>query len=175
MSARLGILLLRLRDELGGVGLASLTLVAAVMAFHATVLGPMSAASAELAERARRTPRAEGQAAGSAVDKVGAVYDFLRKDESTTDWLAKLHAIGAASRVQLRSANYRSVRSDGLIQRYEMVVPVSGSYPQIRDFLRRSLAEIPVMSIDQVTLQRRNRNDAVLQGEIRMTLHMVKS
>ena len=59
--------------------------------------------------------------------------------------------------------------------RYEIVLPVAGSYPQIRDFLRRSLAEIPVLSVDQLSLKRESRNDAALQAELRMTFHMVKS
>ena len=47
--------------------------------------------------------------------------------------------------------------------------------PQIREFLRRSLAEIPVLSLDQVTLKRENRNDGTVHAELRLTLHMVKS
>ena len=38
--------------------------------------------------------------------------------------------------------------------RYEIVLPVAGSYAQIRDFLKRALAEIPVLSVDQLTLKR---------------------
>jgi hypothetical protein len=54
------------------------------------------------------------------------------------------------------------------------VLPVAGSYGQIRDFLKRSLAEIPIMSLDQISLKRAERSDAV-QAELRLTLHMVKS
>jgi hypothetical protein len=55
------------------------------------------------------------------------------------------------------------------------VLPVAGSYPQIREFLRRSLAEIPVLSLDQINLKRENRNDGAVNAELRLTLHMVKS
>ena len=58
--------------------------------------------------------------------------------------------------------------------RYEIVLPVSGSYPQIRDFLRRSLDEVPVLSLDQLSLKRESRNDSAVHAELRMTLHMVK-
>ena len=58
--------------------------------------------------------------------------------------------------------------------RYEIVLPVSGSYGQIRDFLKRARAEIPVMSVDQLTLKRDERKGAI-QAEMRLTLHMVKS
>ena len=51
---------------------------------------------------------------------------------------------------------------------------MSGSYLQLRDFLRRTLTEIPVLSLDQMTLKREGRNDGAVQAELRMTLHMVK-
>ena len=60
--------------------------------------------------------------------------------------------------------------------RYEIVLPVAGSYGQIRDFLKRALAEIPVMSVDQLTLKREGKQPTLaLQAEMRLTLHMVKS
>ena len=65
--------------------------------------------------------------------------------------------------------------AEGRIVRYEIVLPVAGSYPQIREFLRRSLAEIPVLSLDQVNLKREKRNDGAVNAELRLTLHMVRS
>lgn len=170
--------LLRLRDELGGLGLAALVLLAAVAVFQLLVLRPMEGRNAQLRERvARQAPQAAAAGAqpGSAADKLAAVYEFLKKEEQTTDWLAKLHAIGTATGMQMKSATYRTQQTDGRIVRYEIVLPVAGSYPQIRDFLRRASAEIPVMSIDQLTLKRGDRGEATLQGELRMTLHAVKS
>jgi type II secretion system (T2SS) protein M len=168
--------LARLRHELGPLGLAALLLFAAAAAFHLIVLKPLQARTAVMEERvARQGPRSEAPHPASSADKLNSVYDFLRSEGETTDWLAKLHGIGAATGVQLKSASYRSQPTESRIQRYEIVVPVSGSYPQIREFLRRSLAEIPVLSIDQLTLRRESRNDGSLQAELRMTLHMVKS
>lgn len=168
--------LVRLRHDLGSLGVAGAVLLAAAAAFHFLVLAPMEAKNQLLKERlARQAPRAEPAQAGSTAGKVIAVYQFLQKEEETTDWLAKLHGIGTATGVHLKAANYRSQQTDGRIVRYEIVLPLAGSYPQIRDFLKRSLAEIPVMSIDQLTLKRESRNDGAVQAELRLTLHMVKS
>jgi len=152
--------LLRLRHELGGLGLK-----------------PLEAKNDELKPlAARKLPGGGGETSeGTTAEKVGAVYEFLQKREEPSDWLAKLYGIGAATGVQLKSAHYRSQATSGRIVRYEIVLPVSGSYAQIRDFLKRSLAEIPVMSVDQLALKRESRNDAAVQAELRLTLHMVKS
>ena len=103
------------------------------------------------------------------------MYQHLAKEETTTDWLAKLHGIGAATGVQFRSASYKTLDAEGRLVRYEIVLPVSGSYGQIRDFMKRALAEIPVMSVDQVTLKKAERKGGTLQADLRLTLHMVKS
>jgi Tfp pilus assembly protein PilO len=167
--------ILRWRHELGPYGIAALALIAAMAAFHLLVLQPLQARDAQLKDQAARQRRAAEPGPGSAAEKVAAVYDYLRKDQETTDWLAKLHGIGLATGVQLQSANYRTQKTEGRIVRYEIVLPVAGTYPQIRDFLGRSLAEIPVMSVDQLTLKRETRNDGAVLAELRLTLHMVKS
>ena len=168
--------LVRLAQGLGALGIASAALIAAAALFHAVVVKPLQARGAQAAERAvRQVPKAQPAAPAGAADGVAAVYRHLSIGEDPTDWLAKLHAIGAATGLELKSASYRTQPTEGRIVRYEIVVPVAGSYPQIRDFLARSLAEIPRMSIDQLTLRREHRNAGTLQAELRMTLHMVKS
>lgn len=169
-------MLARLREALGAAGLSALALLAGAALFHAAVLTPLEQRSAAAKQRAmREAPAAQAPGAAGPAGKVSVVYDFLKRAEQPTDWLAKLHAIGAATGVQLKSATYRSPAGEGRIMRYEIVLPLSGSYAQIRDFLQRSSAEIPVMSIDQLTLKRDNRSQAALQGELRLSLHMVKS
>ena len=163
--------LLRLRQDLGGIGFASIVLILGAAAFAFLVVKPLEERNAALAERAAQLLSSRGEP-GTAAGKVASVYGFLAKPEQTTDWLAKLHGIGAATGVQLRSASYKTHASGSRIERYEIVLPVAGSYPQIRDFLKRSLAEIPVLSVDQLTLK---SDKGTLNAELRLTLHMVKS
>lgn len=161
----------RVLNQLGFAGLASIALLAAALAFSSFVVKPMQERSLSLKETAGRQGR-NSQAILPGAEKVAAVYQFLEKPEETTDWLAKLHGIGVATGVQLKSASYRTQKTEGRIVRYEIVLPVAGSYAQIRDFLKRSLAEIPVLSVDSISLK---RSEHAIQAEMRLTLHMVKS
>jgi hypothetical protein len=168
--------LYRLRDELGSTGLAALLLFAAAGLFFTLALQPLKDKSRVLESRALAVRDAAPGQAGNAAEKVGAVYEYLDKPETTTDWLAKLYAIGAATGVELQSASYKTQATPGTrLERYEIVVPLNGSYTQMRDFLKRSLAEIPVLSLDQISLKRENRREGTVQAELRLTLHMVKS
>jgi|SRR4051812_17518182 hypothetical protein len=144
-------------------------LLGAVLAFSLLVVKPLEARSRLLLSRIHP------EAASSADAKVAAVYRFLKKEESPTDWLAKLYGIGRATGIDLQSASYTTEQAGGRIARYQIVLPVAGSYSQLRDFLKRASAEIPVMSLDQVTLKRDNREDGAVRAELRLTLHMVQS
>ena len=160
----------RILEHLGLTGMAALALLAAALLFSSFVVKPLEERHALLKDTVGRQARS-GEA-GQPGDKVAAVYQFLQRSEDTTDWLAKLHAIGVATGVQLKSAAYRTQSTEARILRYEIVLPVAGSYPQIRDFLKRSLAEIPVLSLDSITLK---RSEGAVHAEMRLTLHMVKS
>lgn len=163
--------ILQLREQLGPMGLASLAILAASIAFFAAAVQPL-----EQKDRALRAAleRRSGAASDYGPEQLAAFYRFLERKEETTDWLAKLHGIARATGVDLRSATYRTQDAGASLERYEVLVPVSGSYGQIRDFLRRTLAEVPVLSLDQVSLKRESRNDARVQAELRMAIHRMK-
>jgi hypothetical protein len=169
--------LLRLRADLGMAGLAALGLLALALAVNLIVLRPLEARSQSLkASLAAQTAQRGAQPARSG-EKLAGVYEFLGREEATTDWLAKLHAIGQASGVALHSATYKAqppAEGGSRIGRFEIVMPAAGTYPQLRQFIGRALAEIPVLSLDQLSIKRESRDEGEVHAELRMTLHTVK-
>ena len=166
--------LYRLRDQLGAMGMVALALFVVAGAFMTLVLQPLKEQSRVLAAKADMIENRAAPAANSGA-KLAAGYDYLRKPQQTTDWLAKLYAIGHSTGVELAQASYKSQSAPGgKLERYEIVLPLTGSYTQMREFLKRSLAEVPVLSLDQISLKRENRRDGTVQAELRLTLHMVK-
>lgn len=165
-----------LREELGLSGILSVAVLILAAVAYFTLVQPMQAQQvelrAQLSKQARAAPGAEPSAAS---DKLGTFYRFMEKTEQTTDWLARLYAIGQATGVGLQSATYKTQSGGGRLERYEIVLPVTGSYTQIREFLKRSLAEIPVLSLDQLSLKREARTDGSVSAELRLTLHRLKS
>lgn len=156
----------RLGRELGALGSVALIALAAAGAFFVLVLQPMKG------ERARMED-AIAASASRGTTSLAAFYGFLESKDDATDALAKLYAIGTATGVALQSGSYRTHQAAGRLERYELALPVSGSYAQIRDFLNRALAEIPSLSLDQMTLRRDGRDQAALHAELRLTLHRV--
>jgi hypothetical protein len=171
--------LLRLRDELGTTGLLSLALFAAAALFLVAVLNPLEARDRMLGERlgqagAGSSANPAGRPSVTAA-KLASFYAFFDTGEQYSDWLRRLDQIAAKTGVELRSADYRMQKPAGRLERYEIALPVSASYPQLRAFLRTALAEIPVMSLDQVVIKRQRASDGQVQADVHITLHMVKS
>ena len=169
-------LLERVRDELGAMGCAAALLLVAAAAFHSLVLQPMqerrAALHGELAQQSRKA--ADEAPARAAAGQLDALYRSMERAERTPDWLATLYAIGKETGLGLQSATYRSHPGAGRLERYEIVLPMSGSYPQVREFVARALAEVPVVSLDRFSLKRGETTAAAVQAEVHMTLHTVK-
>ena len=162
--------------ELDRVGLAALGVLAGALVFLVFVLRPLEARKAdlesELATRANATG-ARSSAAQSA-EKLAGLYVLLATREQPAELLARLHAAGAGAGVELRAAEYRLQNAVGRIERYEITLPVAGSYAQIRTFIGGALKEIPAMSLDHVSFRRQRPEDSQVQAEVRVTLHLVR-
>jgi len=161
--------LTQLRHQLGTLGMTALVVMGAAYGFSVLVVEPLEKRNSALA---RTVVKADKPSPSG--ESVAAVYGFLEKGDETTDSLAKLYGIGKATGLELKQATYRTHAEAGRLERYEIVLPAAGSYAQIRDFLRRALAEIPVLSLDQMTLKRESRQEGTINAELRLTLHKVK-
>jgi Tfp pilus assembly protein PilO len=117
--------------------------------------------------------RAIGAPTNLQAARVADFYRYFDRQQRVDDWLARLHGIATASGLELRAGNYRLAEAQRRIDRYEISLPVSGSYTQIRSFLEGALAEIPVLSLDQASFRRKGTNETRIEAEIVLTLHLL--
>jgi hypothetical protein len=72
-------------------------------------------------------------------------------------------------------ADYRlTSQPDRKIDRYQMILPVHGSYPTVRAFITASLRAMPMMSLDQVQFERKNVGDGAVDAQITFTFHLAR-
>jgi hypothetical protein len=165
-----------LHKRLGGVALAAISLLAAGIVVLAAVIRPLESRMAlldgKLGHGARQA--ADSTRSGTPAAKLAAFYAFFDRQEGQVDWLAKLYGAARGAGIELRTADYRLIETNGRIARYEATLPLSGTYAQLRGFLENALDENPVLSLDQLTIRRKRVNDANLEAEAVITIHLLK-
>src|SRR5579859_111363 len=163
--------------HLGNTGLSALAVLGCLALVQSNIVLPLRERVVTLDDALKRTiesnTRERASAAGPSRNDIQSFYAALDRKESTDIWLAKLYGIARASGLDWHSADYRLLRSRGRIERYEIRLPVTGSYAQIRAFLEVSLAEIPLLSIDQATFHRRSLSETTVDADVTLTLHRV--
>ena len=167
----------RLLAMLGLPGLAAVAVIGLTLLFVAVALGPLERRNHELDDslsRASRRMGAAGDVPGGSAVRLAAFYDYFKGDLQSVDALLQLQSIAAQSGVEIRSADYRMLPTGTRIDRYEVLLPVTATYGQLRDFLRNALAQVPVLSLDQLSIRKQKAADGQVQAEVRLTLHLVK-
>jgi len=165
-----------IHGKLGGAGLAALSVLAAGFAFLMLVLQPLEARNAQFARKLARLerPQATGSSGIPPAQQLAVFYQRLQAEQPATGWLDRLHATAKLAGLELRTGEYRMKDAGQRVARYEIALPVAGSYPQIRDFLNNALNEIPVLSLDQVNFSRQRANDGRIQADLHFTLHLLR-
>jgi len=170
----------RAAHELGALGIVSVAFIAATSALYYYGVKPLEAENGVLQERLARQAAQDRASdarllrdAGPAA-KLAAFYRFFHTGKKTTGYLEQLSTIAHSAGVELASGDYKVQKTDSRIERYEITLPLSGSYAHIRTFLERALASIPVLSLDQISFHRKNAGDATAQAEAHLTLHLLQ-
>ena len=102
-----------------------------------------------------------------------AFYRSFPADEALTDLLAKLHRIGDAHGLALQQADYHAVEDGGRrLGQYRISIPVPATYPQLKAFLAEALGDMPNLSLDQLSVQKRAVGEATVEVQMQFTLYL---
>jgi len=85
--------------------------------------------------------------------------------------LERLYGLARASGLVLNQGEYRVERRPGGLTFYRVTLPVRGTYPQVRGFGSAVLTKMPNASIDALRFERKKPGDALLDAQIRLTIH----
>lgn len=83
--------------------------------------------------------------------------------------ISQLHQLASQHAVALRKVSYLYPKPAGQVTRLEIVANVSGSYPDIRLFLRDALAQDEALALDSLQLSRAT-GGAGVRAQIKLTL-----
>lgn len=130
--------------------------------------------------RARLRSAGEGAQGGSGVPKAPATragqlatfYGFFPAVASLPDWLALLNTAAARNGLVLESGDYALVapRGEQRLARYEMTLPVKGTWPQLRGFVAEVMERIPAAALEDVVLRRDTVGAAQVEAKLKFVL-----
>ncbi len=102
-------------------------------------------------------------------------YDALGEPRFAEQQLKTMFAIAGDIGLALDKAEYKSAAdANGRFHTYQIVLPVKGSYAQLRQFCEQMLAAIPFAALDEMNLRREAIGDTQLEGRLRFTLYLAE-
>ena len=168
---------LRRRWAADRVVLIGCVLLVVAVATQVAWVGPLQAAGEDLKglQRAAGGRPSAAQSAGPTrtAEGLNRFHGFFPPADSSAQWLEVIEAAATRHGIELVSGQYRLERRPGeRLARYEMTLPVSGSYAQIRGFMAQVLRDVPAAAIDNVQLRRDEGAGGRLTAGIRLSLHL---
>lgn len=87
--------------------------------------------------------------------------------------IAALAVLADAHRLPIREVGYQDVIRPGSgLLAYKINFSVEADYPRLRAFIADTLAELPYLALQQLTIQRDDISSQQLRGDLQLTLYM---
>ena len=169
-------LIARAVQLIGWPGVVGLGLLAFIGGFYFSTLRPEQMRLEELrqsvAKSGDRAARSDHDLR-SPNDKLAAFYGFFPPSDHLPDLLEKIYGVAAKKGLALEQGEYRAVRDNlGRLTHYQIILPVKGSYPQIRKFVAAALADVPTVSLDSIQFERQKVGDTMVDSKVKLVLYL---
>ncbi|WP_449432730.1 type 4a pilus biogenesis protein PilO [Pseudomonas putida] len=159
------------------VGLLALAGVVAGLLPQWQALRELRASEADASVQVERVKRGELKIA---VKPEQQALDSLRQQlpgqPQASELIERLYQLASAQNISLSRGEYAlGIDPKTQLARYQIVLPVRGSYPQIRGLLDGLLGQLPTLVLEDLELQRKRIGDSELNARLRMTLYLSRS
>ena len=155
----------------GRAGLLGLALLAASGIFYLSTQHPLDGEIAQLrADLASAQAHAAKAPQAAASDAPRSLKSLPQRTE-IPKLLAVLLQQADTAQLTIDSAKYEiSTTRTGALVRYQLSFPVNGPYARIRGFIDSTLAAMPALAIEELSISRKTISDPGVEAQIRMTL-----
>jgi Tfp pilus assembly protein PilO len=168
--------------RLGKPGLAGALLVVASLAY--TLAGVLPERR-ELVAARQQAAQVEAVLAGvrsgrdaapqSAEKRRDAFYSALPAQAEVTQWIERIYAAASAENLSLARGEYAQADvADTRLARYRIVLPLRGSYGQIRRFIAATQSAIPSLGLDDISIQRQSVAEGEIEANVHLSLYLAK-
>lgn len=159
----------------GALGVALLVVAVGLYAFG---IGPaqdrLSALSAErTALAARLGSRDEARAPVTQSSQLSNFYAFFPPTGAVPDLLGSIERAAQDNGLVLLKGEYRLTRDPQFrLTRYQVTLPLRGSYADVRGFVNDVLEDVPAAALEDLTLKREEIGEPDVEARVRFTLFL---
>ena len=164
-------------ERLGWPGVLGLGLLVFIAGFYFSAFRPEQMRVEDLrkqvAKLADRRTRAAAEEPKTASEKLNAFYGYLPPSNQIADLLEKIYGAADRQKLRLEQGEYRAVKDNVTkLTHYQVMLPVRGTYPQVRKFVAAALAEVPNLSLESIQFERQKIGDATVDAKVKLVLYL---
>nr|WP_315484278.1 hypothetical protein [uncultured Undibacterium sp.] len=106
--------------------------------------------------------------------RIASFYDSLGERQFSEQYIKVFFDVASKAGIVLNSAEYRSAEeTNGAFRRYQVTLPLKGSYLQIRQFCRDTLIALPFVSLDEINFKREEISNSLIEANLQFTLYLM--
>ncbi len=100
-------------------------------------------------------------------------YKLLPPEQSAVTLLGKIYKSASKESLSLTQGEYKFTREKaGHMGRYQIILPVKGSYIQVRKFIAKVLNALPTVALEGVSFKRETIGGTELEAKIQFTIFL---
>lgn len=165
-------------EALGWLGASGIALVVFAVVFRLSAVSGLNAELSDLRAEAERlhvryqmSLRQPASLRRGPADQLETFYEFFPAVGTLRPSLLRLYGAAEKHGLTLEVGKYKLVQEKGRrLARYQITLPVKGSYEQIRGFMAAVLNEMPAAAFEDIGLQRETIGSAALEASIKLSL-----
>lgn len=169
----------RLLRIVGWSGVAAIVVALASALFYEVALTPMHASVVEIRaeiEHFRNSRQAVRRTTTDNRDtalQLTEFYRFFSGEEAIGEVLNGIYETAQQQGLVLERGEYQLASAqEGKLLRYDIVLPIKGSYPRLRRFVAKILQDHPSLSLESVGFTRQSSLDIGVSALLRLTLYL---
>lgn len=159
--------------RLGRAGLAGLVMLLAALAYEYAVVLPREAAVEAQHLRNQQSRQETAALQAREMEAASAAGAKPPMAPAATDALRRLFDAAEHAGLGLDRGEYRLTEvKEANLRRYQLSLPVMGSYPDIRAFVTEALNADPALALGAISLRRDSIEAAELEAQLSFTLFL---
>jgi hypothetical protein len=165
--------------QLGWPGVAGIGLLLFSASFYLSSSLPAAEEAAlmrdniagEMKNRADASHEARDNSPGT---QLKTFYGYFPPARQLPDQLARIYGFAGKQGLQLLQGEYRLIQeTNAKLERYQVTLPLRGSYTQVRRFVAVVMNEMPAASLDDLKFEKQQIGDPAIEAQIRITLFLL--